>query len=144
MRLFGCKDCDYSLNITDKSCYLCKTTKIPHLDVTVEQLNARKKKELEEKYIRKIINYEGYYSKVGVSRIQRERLFQKYPECLCCGSFNNLTVDHVIPICKGGSSEDENLQTLCRKCNNLKGNRIRDYRLAYDLKMEETKNDNRN
>lgn len=35
-----------------------------------------------------------------------------------------LEVDHIIPISKGGQSVEENLQTLCWKCNRSKGSKI--------------------
>lgn len=35
-----------------------------------------------------------------------------------------LEVDHIIPISKGGKSVDDNLQTLCWKCNRSKGAKI--------------------
>ena len=35
-----------------------------------------------------------------------------------------LEVDHIIPISKGGKSVDDNLQTLCWKCNRTKGDKI--------------------
>lgn len=31
-----------------------------------------------------------------------------------------LTVDHIIPLCEGGTNDLENLQTLCNKCNTTK------------------------
>jgi 5-methylcytosine-specific restriction endonuclease McrA len=31
------------------------------------------------------------------------------------------TIDHILPIIRGGKSVMENLQTLCRKCNASKG-----------------------
>ena len=40
--------------------------------------------------------------------------------CVKCGStnsFNALEVDHLIPICNGGTNDYNNLQTLCYKCN---------------------------
>ncbi|WP_311210900.1 MULTISPECIES: HNH endonuclease [unclassified Aeromicrobium] len=42
--------------------------------------------------------------------------------CVACGSEDDLTVDHIIPIIKGGEPTDEsNLRTLCRPCNLRKG-----------------------
>ena len=42
-------------------------------------------------------------------------------KCQYCGSRSNLTLDHVIPISKGGNSSWENLVTACKKCNARKG-----------------------
>lgn len=33
-------------------------------------------------------------------------------------------IDHIIPISKGGNSEPSNLQTLCRKCNLTKADKV--------------------
>lgn len=43
-------------------------------------------------------------------------------ECLCryCGDWAD-TVDHVLPIVRGGSNEDDNLVACCRYCNGSKG-----------------------
>lgn len=41
--------------------------------------------------------------------------------CVFCGSWHDLTLDHVIPTAKGGADVEENLQTLCRRCNCGKG-----------------------
>jgi len=35
-----------------------------------------------------------------------------------------LEIDHIIPIAKGGLSEESNLQTLCWRCNRTKGSKI--------------------
>lgn len=39
-------------------------------------------------------------------------------------SAGDLTLDHVIPRSRGGTSTWENLVTSCRKCNNRKGDRL--------------------
>ena len=41
--------------------------------------------------------------------------------CQYCGSRSNLTVDHVIPRSKGGSSDWENIVASCAPCNRRKG-----------------------
>jgi 5-methylcytosine-specific restriction endonuclease McrA len=40
--------------------------------------------------------------------------------CKICHSTENLTVDHIVPLIKGGADKLENLQCLCRKCNGYK------------------------
>lgn len=44
--------------------------------------------------------------------------------CKKCGSRQRLSVDHIYPEALGGESKMENYQTLCRRCNSLKGKRI--------------------
>ena len=36
-------------------------------------------------------------------------------------AFEDMQGDHIIPWCQGGRTVDDNLQMLCRKCNNDKG-----------------------
>lgn len=50
----------------------------------------------------------------------------------CCNCGNStyaepnllLEIDHIIPVAKGGRTSEENLQTLCWKCNRAKGDKI--------------------
>lgn len=37
--------------------------------------------------------------------------------CVYCGSTEDLTIDHIKPISKGGTNNLDNLQILCRRCN---------------------------
>lgn len=41
--------------------------------------------------------------------------------CVCCGTHLDLTLDHKIPVSKGGDNTMENLQAMCMPCNNRKG-----------------------
>jgi len=43
--------------------------------------------------------------------------------CQHCGTRRYLSVDHVTPEIKGGTTTADNLQTLCRRCNSSKGAR---------------------
>lgn len=51
------------------------------------------------------------------------RVFVSDIRCAACGAGIDLTIDHVKPRSWGGSSDPENLQWLCRRCNSSKGNR---------------------
>lgn len=50
-------------------------------------------------------------------------------KCLWCEKIGGkLTVDHVVPISKGGSGFISNIQPLCPNCNSRKNNKILDFR----------------
>lgn len=51
-------------------------------------------------------------------------------KCLCCGSLDDLTIDHVHPVSRGGRNSIDNIQPLCRSCNSAKGTKHTDYRSA--------------
>ncbi len=45
--------------------------------------------------------------------------------CKKCGrATNDLEIDHIFPISKGGKSTYSNLQTLCHRCNSMKSNTV--------------------
>lgn len=44
------------------------------------------------------------------------------PYCSYCKTTKDLTVDHIVPLSRGGSTVESNLQVLCRRCNSRKGN----------------------
>lgn len=44
--------------------------------------------------------------------------------CVKCGDNENLEYDHIIPVSKGGSNTERNLQLLCMQCNRSKGSDI--------------------
>lgn len=50
--------------------------------------------------------------------------------CLCCGHEGGLTIDHIIPLSKGGHHVADNVQPLCGPCNSKKHTKTIDYRIA--------------
>lgn len=44
--------------------------------------------------------------------------------CAFCYSTTKLTIDHIIPVSKGGLDDIENLQCLCFPCNRAKSNKL--------------------
>ena len=56
-------------------------------------------------------------------------------EGLCGGCrimfpFRNFTIDHVVPVSRGGTDHLDNLQLLCGACNSLKGDRPQEWLIA--------------
>lgn len=45
-------------------------------------------------------------------------------KCNKCGTLDNLQVDHIIPLSRGGTDDHDNLQFLCRRCNLSKRDRM--------------------
>ena len=57
-------------------------------------------------------------------------LCRKYGNhCLCCGEQGKLSIDHVVPLSKGGRNDISNLQPLCLTCNTRKNDQEIDYRI---------------
>lgn len=60
------------------------------------------------------------------SEEQRREIYKKSGGCCqLCGrkiSFTEMTVDHIMPISKGGSNDMDNTEATCRICNQFKSN----------------------
>ena len=54
----------------------------------------------------------------------RKLIFERdFYRCINCGTHKSLSIDHIVPVSKGGGNEIKNLQTLCATCNSSKGNK---------------------
>ncbi len=95
----------------------------------------------EETIIELIKALEGKLTARSFTREQRALMTNKLREFIknrdgftCCNCGNSihmepnllLEIDHIIPVSKGGCTVEENLQTLCWKCNRAKSNKITD------------------
>lgn len=68
-------------------------------------------------------------SKFTAKKNIRRMIFKRDDySCLKCGDIDNLSLDHIIPVNKGGPNRIGNLQTLCRSCNSSKSDKYIDYR----------------
>lgn len=58
-------------------------------------------------------------------------------QCAYCGSNQNITLDHIIPLAKGGSNITNNLICCCKSCNRSKAhNKMEDWYKSQDFFSE--------
>jgi 5-methylcytosine-specific restriction endonuclease McrA len=90
----------------------------------LEWVNDSKQKHAEKKVKkfhsqRRRSDFSKNYDRFMLALIQRDGY-----KCAICGTIENLSIDHIIPLSKGGSDEIENLRILCRTHNSEKGDKI--------------------
>lgn len=75
-------------------------------------------------------------------RVYRARIHLGLEFCRVCGTANEwgtgrqLTLDHIFPRSKGGTSQMENATILCLDCNNRKGDGPAQYRVSLWLEEQ--------
>ena len=81
--------------------------------------------------IRRLLGHRKPDMSDAVSPYARKHLHEtQQGRCNGCGNTyhaKDLTVDHIVPVSKGGTNDTANLQLLCHNCNSVKGNRSMDY-----------------
>lgn len=75
--------------------------------------NPDKRKATEYKRRARKIGAEGFYTEVDIRRIRSAQNHR----CAACKRKCALTVDHIVPLSKGGSNWPRNIQLLCLSCN---------------------------
>lgn len=72
--------------------------------------------------------------------LRKEVFMRDGYRCVECGATKDesrLEVDHIIPISKGGTNDIDNLQTLCRECNQNKSNIVFPDGIEIDIEITE-------
>ncbi|MDE0090062.1 MAG: HNH endonuclease signature motif containing protein [Thaumarchaeota archaeon] len=71
--------------------------------------------------------------KIPDYRTHKQQLYGKQEGFCLCGEhfmFRNFTIDHIVPVSRGGTDRIDNLQLLCGACNSKKGDRDQAWLLA--------------
>jgi len=78
-------------------------------------------------YVIKLLEFDTSIPENTTIRYSRHNIYERdHNTCQYCGfkgNGKNLTVDHVIPRCKGGTSTWTNVVVACKRCNGLKGSK---------------------
>ena len=69
-------------------------------------------------------NFSSSSSRHIPDNVRREVWSRDQGQCVRCTAIEYLEFDHIIPHAKGGSNSVNNVQLLCRKCNQYKSDRI--------------------
>ena len=73
-------------------------------------------------------DHKEYQRKLMTDSLRYDVLKRDDYKCVICGATASegaqLEVDHIIPISKGGKTQMDNLQTLCKSCNRGKSNKL--------------------
>ena len=88
--------------------------KIKELNIKWRKNNPEKVRELEHRRRARLLANGKFF-------ITEKFLIKLYQSpCVGCGETKNITQDHVIPIARGGTHSEGNLQPMCKKCNSSK------------------------
>ena len=93
--------------------------------ITIERKSRAKRKEAQrplKNSRQQIRNRLLTGSKYTISSREIEKLYSQ--PCYRCETTKNTTIDHIIPLSRGGNHSIGNLMTLCRKCNASKGKKF--------------------
>lgn len=68
------------------------------------------------------------HKRIVIPKTTREIVYENGKGvCAICGrpvEINNFTIDHIVPLARGGKNEVSNYQIACQDCNHLKGSRM--------------------
>lgn len=69
--------------------------------------------------------YLNYRRASKLSKLKRSYVLERDSHrCVRCGDIENLTIDHIHPVIRGGTDDLHNLQVLCHSCNASKHHKV--------------------
>ena len=90
-----------------------------YLDDILEKRRIQGEKRIKEQAVRRRrAQFAGQYERLLLALIDRDGY-----RCAHCGAYEDLTIDHIMPLSKGGTDDLDNLRLLCRACNSSKGDK---------------------
>lgn len=103
--------------------YLVLADQIKARTATYRRSNKEKNRAWQQAYRSKRRNGDGVTAAEWIAVLDRYGW-----QCLACGATDLITMDHIVPLSRGGRHEPSNIQPLCKSCNSRKRARTIDYR----------------
>lgn len=76
----------------------------------------------------KVYSINGAARRTKIKKDLREQIYEASDKkCAICGKpleLSEITIDHIVPLSRGGSNEIDNYRILCYSCNQFKGDRL--------------------
>ena len=110
------EDIAFMLRIPDEDCIKGIKGLLERGLFTLVEIEEDRPEKISSKELREKSGYSSRY----VPKSTREDVMLRDVNCVLCGSNENLEIDHITPVSKGGTAEHDNLQVLCRSCNRSK------------------------
>ena len=66
-----------------------------------------------------------------IGPVDEAAIYERDKVCIYCGSAEDLTLDHLIPLTREGPHCQDNLAVACRSCNSSKGTKTYEEFLGY-------------
>jgi 5-methylcytosine-specific restriction endonuclease McrA len=93
--------------------------------ISIERASRQRRKEEQRplKNARQSIRNRVVYGTIYL--LDKKKIAKLYNQpCSYCGGTENISLDHVVPIARGGNHSIGNLMPLCRSCNSSKGKKL--------------------